>query len=149
MILPVDLRSGPFIPRGTQYPWTDRNTFGSSFSYTQIVNSQLQLALLADVIFQQGFLGLPFHRVYFSDNSVHMENLPTTRWKIPVSHSFLSVRFIACMFNRQPNILPLIRCIPLPISFIPATSTCPVLPAIFSAPACGWQLPGEFWAGRN
>jgi hypothetical protein len=48
----------------------------------------LQLALLADVIFQQGFLGLPFHRVYFSDNSVHMENLPTTRWKIPVSLRF-------------------------------------------------------------
>jgi hypothetical protein len=88
MILPVELRSGPFIPRGTQYPWTDRNTFGTSLSYTQIVNTKLQLALLADVIFQQGFLGLPFHRVYFSDNSVHMENLPTTRWKIPVSLRF-------------------------------------------------------------
>ncbi|MFN9666819.1 MAG: DUF3570 domain-containing protein [Bacteroidota bacterium] len=88
MILPVELRSGPFIPRGTKYPMTDRNTFGTSLSYTQIINAKLQLALLADIIYQQGFLGLPFHRVYFSDNSVHMENLPTTRLKIPVSLRF-------------------------------------------------------------
>jgi len=88
MILPVELRTGPFIPRGSTYPWTDRNTFGSSFSYSQIVNTRLQLALMADVIFQQGFLGLPFHRVYFTDNSVYMEKLPTTRLKIPVSLRF-------------------------------------------------------------
>lgn len=85
LIYPVELRTGSFIPRGDDYPTAARNTFGASFSYNQIINTQLQLSLLADVILQQGYLGLPFHRVYFNDNSVHVEKLPDSRLKIPVS----------------------------------------------------------------
>lgn len=88
LIYPVELRTGSFIPRDDDYPMAARNTFGSSFSYSQIINTRLQLALLADVIYQNGFLGLPFHRVYFNDNSVHVEKLPETRLKIPVSLRF-------------------------------------------------------------
>ncbi|WP_246012321.1 DUF3570 domain-containing protein [Chryseobacterium salivictor] len=33
---------------------------------------------------QTGFLSLPFHRVYFTDGSVHQENLPDKRFKIPL-----------------------------------------------------------------
>jgi hypothetical protein len=40
---------------------------------------------LADVITQQGYLSLPFHRVYFNDGSVHQEALPDTRLKIPLA----------------------------------------------------------------
>jgi len=85
LIYPIELRTGSFIPRGDDYPTAARNTFGASLSYNQIINTQLQISLLADFILQQGYLGLPFHRVYFNDNSVHVEKLPDSRMKIPVS----------------------------------------------------------------
>jgi hypothetical protein len=40
--------------------------------------------LLGDVVRQNGLLSLPFHRVYFTDGSVHQEALPSDRLKIPV-----------------------------------------------------------------
>jgi hypothetical protein len=39
---------------------------------------------LADGVQQTGYLSLPFHRVYFNDNSVHQEALPDKRFKIPL-----------------------------------------------------------------
>jgi hypothetical protein len=42
------------------------------------------LALLFDVIYQQGYLGLPFHRVYFANNTETIEKLPGNRLKIPL-----------------------------------------------------------------
>lgn len=84
-ILPVELRTGSYVPRHEEdYPTAARNTFGTSLSYSQIVNSRLQLAFLMDVIYQQGYLGLPFHRVYFNNGTEQVENLPGTRLKIPV-----------------------------------------------------------------
>jgi uncharacterized protein DUF3570 len=44
----------------------------------------LQVSVDAELIYQKGYLGLPFHRVYFNDASVHVENLPSTRLKIPL-----------------------------------------------------------------
>lgn len=83
-ILPVELRTGTNVTRGENYQSAARNTFGTSLSYSQIVNTRLQLAFLLDVIYQQGYLGLPFHRVYFNNGSEQVENLPTTRLKIPL-----------------------------------------------------------------
>lgn len=79
MIYPIELRSG-LNNSGTEA----RNTFAASFSYSQIINQNFQIMFLADVITQQGYLGLPFHRVYFNDGSVHVENLPDSRLKIPL-----------------------------------------------------------------
>ncbi|HMK06415.1 MAG TPA: DUF3570 domain-containing protein, partial [Flavobacterium sp.] len=62
-----------------------RNTFAGSLSYSQVINQNLQVMFLADVITQSGYLGLPFHRVYFNDGSVHQENLPDSRLKIPIA----------------------------------------------------------------
>lgn len=85
MILPVELRTGSYVPSHEEdYPTAARNTFGTSLSYSQIVNTRLQLAFLMDVIYQQGYLGLPFHRVYFNNGTEQVENLPGTRLKIPV-----------------------------------------------------------------
>lgn len=80
MILPVELRTAD-SPSGTE----GRNTFAGSLGYSQIINQNLQILFLADVITQQGYLSLPFHRVYFSDGSVHQENLPDSRLKIPLA----------------------------------------------------------------
>ncbi len=84
LIYPLELRSSMPTQHGDHYATAARNTFGSSLSYSQIINERLQLALLLDLVYQDGYLGLPFHRVYFSDNSVKPENLPGTRLKIPV-----------------------------------------------------------------
>lgn len=84
LVYPVELRSGNFIPREENYPTASRNTFGTSLSYSQIISQRLQIAFLLDMVYQNGYLGLPFHRVYFTDNSVHVENLPGKRLKIPI-----------------------------------------------------------------
>jgi len=39
---------------------------------------------LADGGQQTGYLSLPFHRVYFNNNSVHQEALPDKCFKIPL-----------------------------------------------------------------
>jgi len=39
---------------------------------------------LADIVQQNGFLSLPFYRVYFKDGTVHQEKLPDNRIKIPL-----------------------------------------------------------------
>jgi hypothetical protein len=80
IIKPIELRA-----QGEGYGTENRNTYALSLSYSQVVNQNFQLMLLADVITQQGYLSLPFHRVYFNDASVHQELLPDTRLKIPVA----------------------------------------------------------------
>jgi hypothetical protein len=66
------------------YGSSPRNTYSGSLSYSQIINSRLQIMFLADVVTQNGYLGLPFHRVYFSNGKDTIEKLPSTRFKLPV-----------------------------------------------------------------
>lgn len=88
LIYPVELRPAGAPGGGREeennYPTTPRNSFSGSFSYSQVINQRLQIMFLADLVYQKGYLGLPFHRVYFTDNSVHVENLPDARMKIPL-----------------------------------------------------------------
>lgn len=74
--------SSPIIPSEL------RSTFATSFTYSQVMNKNMQVALIGDVVAQGGYLGLPFHRVYFIDSSVGIESLPSSRFKLP-----LGVRF--------------------------------------------------------
>jgi len=83
MILPTELRTGG--EENEHYGSESRNTFAGSLSYSQIVNKNFQVMFIADVITQSGYLGLPFHRVYFSDGPVRVEKLPDTRLKIPLA----------------------------------------------------------------
>lgn len=78
LIAPIELRTAE--NEGT----SGRNTFALSLSYSQIISQNFQMELLADGIQQTGYLSLPFHRVYFTDNSVHQEALPDKRFKIPL-----------------------------------------------------------------
>lgn len=79
LIDPIELRISD------NYGTASRNTFAGSLSYAQVVNKNLQVMVVADVITQSGYLGLPFHRVYFTDGTVHQENLPDSRLKIPLA----------------------------------------------------------------
>jgi hypothetical protein len=69
---------------GDNIPSSARNTFDASFALSQVVNQRMQISLLGDFVVQQGYLGLPFYRTYFNDGSVHIENLPSSRLKLPV-----------------------------------------------------------------
>ena len=86
LIAPVELRTINTSEGRSDhdYATTSRNTFSGSFSLSQIVNQRFQFMLLLDLAYQQGFLSLPFHRVYFNNNSLKAESLPGTRFKIPV-----------------------------------------------------------------
>ena len=96
LIYPVELRTGG-VGNEKNYATTSRNTFSGGLSWSQIINERLQLMLDGEVVYQQGYLGLPFHRVYFANNSVHVENLPSNRLKIPVgirANYFIGDKFI-------------------------------------------------------
>jgi hypothetical protein len=106
LIYPIELRTGGGGGRGDDYnyPTTGRNTFSGSLAWSQIINKRLQVMLDAEVVYQQGYLGLPFHRVYFANNSVHVENLPSSRLKIPLgvrANYFIGDKFILRTWYRN------------------------------------------------
>jgi hypothetical protein len=80
------LSSGGQLLSNSKYslPSSERNTFTAAFSYTQQINSRLQVMFLGDLVEQNGYLGLPFHRVYFNNDTDAVEKLPSTRLKLPV-----------------------------------------------------------------
>ncbi len=102
LILPIELRTAG-SGRHDNYATAARNTFAGSLSYSQIINERLQIMFLADAVQQNGYLSLPFHRVYFKDATVHQENLPSSRFKIPLglrANYFLGDKFIIKTYYR-------------------------------------------------
>lgn len=105
VILPAELR-----PRGYGSGSDDgsvdskpRNSYSASASFSQVINQRLQIALLADGIYQNGLLATKYQRVYFTDNSAKVENLPNTRFKLPLGirvHYFIGTRVIARGYYR-------------------------------------------------
>ncbi len=80
IIRPVELRNGQGKTNGT----SPRNSYSVSLGYSQIINQRLQVEFLLDLVQQKGFLGLPFHRIYFLNSTESVENLPGARFKLPV-----------------------------------------------------------------
>lgn len=81
MILPLELRTGDIENNSST---ASRKSFSASLAYSQIISQRLQMIFLADAVYQDGYLGLPFHRIYFNDGSEGVENLPGNRFKIPL-----------------------------------------------------------------
>ena len=86
------------------YSTTPRTTLTTAFGYSQVINPRLQVAVLADLTGQFGYLGLPFHRVFFSDaDSSRIERLPSQRLKLPIgvrANYFLGDNFIFRTYYR-------------------------------------------------
>jgi hypothetical protein len=104
LIYPIELRTGGGAGDDDDYASSNRNSYSGSLSWSQIINQQLQLMLEGEVVYQKGYLGLPFHRVYFGDNTVHVENLPSTRLKIPLgirANYFIGDKFILRTWYRN------------------------------------------------
>jgi len=92
VILPIELRT--INDEGVHKP---RNSYSASLSFSQVVNQRLQFSLLADAVSQKGLLATSYQRVYFKDNSESYEQLPDSRFKIPVAIKasyFLGDRFV-------------------------------------------------------
>jgi hypothetical protein len=99
-IYPIELRTSS----NTNERNKKRNTFSGTFSWSQVINHSLQVMLEGEMVYQQGYLSLPFHRVYFNDNTVHVEKLPISRLKIPIGFRasyFLGDGFIIRAWYRR------------------------------------------------
>jgi Protein of unknown function (DUF3570) len=88
MILPEELRYNDY-PSGSRstkslLPVNDRNSFNVSMAWSQIVNQRLQTALIIEPSYQYGQLATPYQRVYFTDSTARVENLPSNRWKLAI-----------------------------------------------------------------
>jgi uncharacterized protein DUF3570 len=108
IILPIELRTlttggFPGAPNEHDYPYKSRNTLSTSYTLSQVINKRWQVLFLLDLAYQQGFLSLPFHRIYFSDSTETIENLPQERFKIPIgirSSYFIGDRFVLRSYYR-------------------------------------------------
>lgn len=79
--------TGQVLSKGQRVniPSSSRDSYSASFAYTQIINTRMQGAILVDLAYQTGYLGLPFHRVYFADSTrAVVEKLPSQRFKFPI-----------------------------------------------------------------
>lgn len=76
--------SGGSSSKESSIPTSPRNTYTGSLSYSQMINTRLQVALMVDMVKQDGFLSLPFHRVYWSNGKDTIEHLPSSRAKLPL-----------------------------------------------------------------
>lgn len=85
VILPIELRPNGGGNRRNDYPSDNRNSFSGSFTFSQVINTRMQMALLLDIVSQQGYLGTPFHRIYFADGGESNERLPRSRFKLPAA----------------------------------------------------------------
>lgn len=80
-----------------------RNSYEASFSLAQVINKRFQMAILADIAYQEGLLATKYQRVYFTDGSVKSETLPDNRLKLPIglrASYFLTDNIILRSFYR-------------------------------------------------
>src|SRR5450631_2278595 len=84
-------------------PTKPRNTLTASLSFTQIISPRMQGAVEMDFVYQSGYLGLPFHRVFYNTGKDTIENLPSQRVKLPIGfrlNYFLGDRVILRSYYR-------------------------------------------------
>ena len=107
VILPVELRPAGYgsgserDSRGVDY--SPRNSFSSAFSVSQVISQRLQGLIMVEPSYQHGLLATKYQRDYFTDGSERVENLPGSRYKLPVAarlNYFLDDHFIIRTFYR-------------------------------------------------
>jgi hypothetical protein len=68
----------------TVIPSKARDTYTASFAFAQVINQRMQGSVALDLVYQSGYLGLPFHRVFLNTGKDTIENLPSQRFKVPI-----------------------------------------------------------------
>ncbi|HMG07193.1 MAG TPA: DUF3570 domain-containing protein, partial [Mucilaginibacter sp.] len=108
VILPVELRPpgyGSGSDRDGRVPvdHSPRNSFSTSFSLSQVLTPRLQALLIIEPSYQHGLLATKYQRDYFTDGSERVENLPGSRYKLPIAvrfNYFLDDHFVIRTFYR-------------------------------------------------
>ncbi|MFT3826264.1 MAG: DUF3570 domain-containing protein [Chitinophagaceae bacterium] len=80
-----------------------RRSYNFNTMWQQVINRRMIVALFPGVVYQDGLLSTPFHRVFFRDSSLKVENLPQHRLKIPIGiqlNSFIGARYILRTYYR-------------------------------------------------
>jgi hypothetical protein len=88
---------------GPDIPSKPRNTLTATLGFSQIINQRMQGSIEMDMVYQNGYLGLPFHRVYYNTGKDTIENLPSRRFKLPIGfrlNYFLGDRIILRSYYR-------------------------------------------------
>jgi Protein of unknown function (DUF3570) len=106
-ILPYELRPSGY-PTGAEgdqvgIAFKNRNSYNASIGVSRVVSKRLQMMLTVEPAFQEGLLSTPFHRIYFTDNTLKVEKLPGQRAKLPVSlraNYFMGDRVVFRSFYR-------------------------------------------------
>lgn len=78
LVYPVELRYKEW------YDTYKRNSYNFRFGFTQVLNKRTILGIFPEIDYQHGLLATPYHRVYFNDRSLRVENLPENRIKVPL-----------------------------------------------------------------
>jgi hypothetical protein len=80
LIYPIELR------RSVNLGNSARQSYNGSLTFSQVLGKRAQMSLSGEVIYMNGLLSTPFHRVYFADKQgADIERLPTSRIKFPLS----------------------------------------------------------------
>lgn len=78
LVYPAELRYKEW------YDVHNRYSYNFKAGFMQVLSKRLRAALYPEVIVQKGLLATPFHRVYFTDGSLKVENLPDQRIRLPM-----------------------------------------------------------------
>ncbi|MEM6263290.1 MAG: DUF3570 domain-containing protein [Bacteroidota bacterium] len=82
VIFPEELRRNQMA----QVPTDRRRTYSLELTYSRVINQRFQALVAAEMVYQNGLLSTPFHRVFFLDESLpRIERLPGERWKFPIA----------------------------------------------------------------
>lgn len=79
------------------YGTHNRYTYQLKSGFTQVLSKKVVMGIFPEFIFQKGLLATPFHRVYFTDDTKRVENLPSFRFRFPMAiklNAFIGTRFI-------------------------------------------------------
>lgn len=97
LVYPVELR-------GTN--WFDkyrRTSYNLEVGLFQVINRRMTFGVYPGISYQSGLLSTPFHRVYFTDDTERVENLPGSRLKIPIGlqlNTFIAGNWIVRTYYR-------------------------------------------------
>jgi hypothetical protein len=78
LVYPVELRYRDWYDTYKRYSCNFR------FGFTQVIDKRTLLGVFPELDYQRGLLATPYHRVYFNDSSLRVENLPGERIRVPI-----------------------------------------------------------------
>lgn len=139
---------------GKTYPTDWRYSLALTNQYNFVVNKRSNMAVGVDLVYQNGMLSTPFHRVYFNDGvadefykEVRIEKLPKTRFKVAAFarynlsvNKYLTVRTFARYYTDNWGVQGLTAQVEAPVRITSALSIVPSYRFYY-------QLKSKYFAG--